>query len=48
MQSVERMAVVGDQRWLQLWLDFAAHFVPIEVRHFEPSAVDDAWRWLDA
>jgi hypothetical protein len=48
LQAVERMAVVGDQRWLEIWLGLASHFVPIEVRWFDRTAIDEAWRWLDA
>src|SRR5437868_5182320 len=26
LQAVERMAVVGDQRWFDIWLGIASHF----------------------
>ncbi|MFO0676996.1 MAG: STAS/SEC14 domain-containing protein [Polyangiaceae bacterium] len=47
MQTVERMAVVGEPSWLRIWMGIASHFVPIEVRHFDANRLDDAWRWLD-
>lgn len=44
---IERMAVVGDQRWLEVWLRLASHLVPLLVRHFHGHELDAAWAWLD-
>ena len=45
---VERIAVVGDQRWLEIWLKLAGHLVPLHVRHFHGDELAAAWAWLDA
>ena len=47
--AVERIAVVGDQRWLDDALMFAAAGIrQAPVRFFSPGALDDARRWLTA
>ncbi|MEZ4454629.1 MAG: STAS/SEC14 domain-containing protein [Nannocystaceae bacterium] len=48
MTSIERLAVIGEQRWLDLWLKVATHIMPTEARHFHASELDAAWAWLDA
>jgi hypothetical protein len=45
---VERMAVVGDQRW-HAWVTQAARLVPgVNVRYFEPDQRLEARSWLGA
>jgi len=44
---IERCAVVGDQRWLAVWLGIASHLVPSHVRHFHGDELGAAWAWLD-
>lgn len=44
---IERLAVVGDQRWLEIWLKLASHLVPPVVRHFHGDELAAAWAWLD-
>lgn len=44
---IERLAVVGDQRWLEIWLKLASHLVPSLVHHFHGDDLAAAWVWLD-
>jgi hypothetical protein len=44
--DVERMAVVGEERW-QDWMTRLTDLVaPGDVRYFEDAALDEAWAWV--
>jgi hypothetical protein len=44
--DIDRMAVIGDERW-QRWLTTAAdELSPAEARFYEPDASAAAWVWL--
>jgi hypothetical protein len=48
VRYVDRMAVVGDERW-QEWVAQAARLVPgVRVRYFEPDQRLEARSWLGA
>lgn len=42
----ERIAVVGDRKWEKLVASFARPFIQAEVRYFDKSEVDAAWKWI--
>jgi len=46
MEDVDRYAVVGGSALLDLVARLEGPLVGIEIRHFEPDRLDEAWRWL--
>jgi hypothetical protein len=46
MEDVDRYAVVGGSALLYLVARLEGPLVGIEIRHFEPDRLDEAWRWL--
>jgi hypothetical protein len=49
LADVERLAIIGDQRWLEAYtLVLAPQFPAITVRHFTLPAKDEAWAWLQS
>jgi hypothetical protein len=45
-KHVERYAVVGGSALLHLVARLEGPLVGIEIKHFEPDRLDEAWRWL--
>src|SRR5690349_2124528 len=46
---IERMAIVGETRWQEMTLLFAASGMrPFPIRYFEPAQISNARLWLDA
>jgi hypothetical protein len=45
-KDVERYAVVGGSALLHLVARLEGPLVGIEIKHFEPDRLDEAWRWL--
>lgn len=48
LKDFERMAVVGDQRWLEWWTKAASPFVKTQVKCFGSEEIREAWAWLRA
>lgn len=48
MNDIERFAVVGDSTLVEWMTKLSGAVVGTEVRHFEPTEMDDAWRWVRA
>jgi hypothetical protein len=46
LRTVERAAVVGDQRWLGWWVKGLARVSPTEMRHFPSVERAAALAWL--
>ncbi len=44
--DLDRIAMVGDQRWEKWMAQVCKPFTKATVRHFNASQVDDAWAWL--
>ena len=44
--DLDRIAMVGDQRWEKWMAQVCKPFTKATVRHFSASQVDDAWAWL--
>lgn len=46
VSAIDRMAVVGDERWHE-WVTSASDTVaPVEARHYAPAEAAAAWTWL--
>ena len=48
IRELDRYAVVGGPDWLKAWLKLWQPLLRLELRHFEQSDEDAAWRWLGA
>lgn len=46
LATVERMAVVGDARWLSIWARVFDPLTKPELRHFDSRHADEALAWL--
>ena len=46
LKDFERMAIVGDQVWIDWWVKIAAPFFSAEVKLFPPGETAAAWAWL--
>jgi hypothetical protein len=44
--GLEKAALVGDKRWLEVYVGIVDHLTPQELRHFSPEEKDEAFRWL--
>jgi hypothetical protein len=45
--SIERIAMVGDQKWEAWMAKLCKPFTMAKVKYFEASQIDDAWAWLN-
>jgi len=45
-RSVEKIAVVGDARWLEIYIGVMDHLTPQHMKYFERSQKDEAFAWL--
>lgn len=45
-QQMTRAAMVGDERWEEALTKLAQPFAHAEVRYFDLSEREEAWRWL--
>ena len=45
-KAFDRYAIVGDRRWMEVWVKIVDPLTPQEIKHFTPNQVDDAWKWL--
>ena len=45
-KGIEKVAIVGDKRWLEIYIGVVDHLTPQELRHFSPDEKDEAFRWL--
>ena len=46
--DIERYAIVGDGALLEWATELGDRFVKMEVKHFDTSQYEEAWRWLRA
>ncbi len=44
--ALERVAVLGDQRWAEWWSRLADPITPFVIRHFPVERAEDAVRWI--
>ena len=47
-RSVEKIAVVGESRWLEVYIDLVDHITPQDMRYFDRSEKAEAFAWLAA
>ena len=45
-RDIQRIAMVGDQKWEKLMADLFRPFTRAEVRYFDKSKTNAAWYWL--
>ena len=45
-RSVEKIAIVGDARWLEIYIGLVDHLTPQKMKYFERSEKDEAFAWL--
>jgi len=45
-RSVEKIAIVGDARWLEIYIGLVDHLTPQQMKYFERSKKDEAFAWL--
>lgn len=44
--AFDKYAVVGDQRWMEIWIKIDDPITSQQIRHFHPEKNDEAWVWL--
>ncbi len=47
-RALEKYAIVGDARWLEVWIKIVDPLTPQQIKHFHPENSDEAWEWLRA
>ena len=45
-RAVERIAIVGYARWLEIYIGIVDHLTPQQMKYFDRSEKDDAFAWL--
>lgn len=45
-KAFDKYAIVGDTRWMEIWVKIVDPLTPQQIKHFTPDEVDDAWAWL--
>jgi SpoIIAA-like len=45
-RAVEKIAIVGDARWLEIYIGIVDHLTPQQMKYFDRSEKDDAFAWL--
>jgi hypothetical protein len=45
-RSVEKIAVVGESKWLEVYIGLVDHLTPQQVKYFDSSAKAEAFAWL--
>ncbi len=46
--DIEKMVLVGGQKWIEVLMKVFGHFMPGEVKTFPDEALPEAWAWIDA
>ena len=45
-RSIERYAVIGNARWMEVWAKLVDPITPMKIRAFSPENQDESWAWL--
>ena len=45
-KALDKYAVIGDTRWMEIWIKIVDPLTHQEIRHFYPDKTDEAWVWL--
>ncbi len=48
LKHIRRYAVVGGPGWMAAAINVSKPFLSLEMKHFEPDRVQDAWEWIGA
>ncbi len=46
-RSVEKIAVVGETKWLEVYIGLVDHLTPRQVKYFDSSEKHEAFAWLN-
>jgi hypothetical protein len=46
VERLEKIAVVGETKWLQVYIGLVDHLTPQQVKYFDSSEKDEAFAWL--
>jgi len=44
--ALDKYAIVGDRRWMEIWIKIVNPITPQQIRHFSLDETDEAWAWL--
>ena len=47
-RSVEKIAIVGDARWIEIYISIVDHLTPQQMKYFERTEKDEAFAWLNS
>ena len=47
-RSVEKIAIVGDARWLEIYISLVDHLTPQQMKYFERTEKVEAFAWLNS
>ena len=45
-KALDKYAIIGDTRWMEIWIKIVDPLTHQEIRHFYPDKTDEAWAWL--
>ena len=45
--GIEKVAVVGDQRWMEMWVGIVDPITPQQLKYFSVEEKDAAFAWLN-
>ena len=45
-RALDKYAVVGDKRWMEIWIKVVDPLSHQQIKHFYPDKTDEAWAWL--
>ena len=45
-KALDKYAIVGDARWMEIWIKIVNPLTPQQIRHFHADKTDEAWTWL--
>jgi hypothetical protein len=45
-KALDKYAIVGDKRWMEIWIKIVDPLSPQQIKHFYPDKTDEAWSWL--
>jgi hypothetical protein len=45
-KATEKIAVIGDARWLEVYINVVDSITPQQMKHFTTADKDAAWAWL--
>lgn len=44
--DIEKMALVGGQKWIEVLMKVFAHFLPGDAKTFSTEQLSEAWDWI--